>query len=182
MWSSIYEFLERYSGVSYDFSEDFQKISGNIAMIEPYQWYSGITNIMKNLQEAIDVIDEFGDNLHEDMPNKHGLKKIVATHVLRQLIANINNIKTTLNIEVRDISDYDNLENQISLLNDLIGLMIDNSLEDILHHDLYNKYEEDEDGGGFLDVLGIHENDIPNINLIITSIREDYFASLEDEE
>jgi hypothetical protein len=81
-----------------------------------------------------------------------------------------------------DISDYDNLENQISLLNDLIGLMIDNSLEDILHHDLYNKYEEDEDGGGFLDILGIHENDIPNINFIITSIREDYFASLEDEE
>jgi hypothetical protein len=60
--------------------------------------------------------------------------------------------------------------------------MIDNSLEDILHHDLYNKYEEDEDGGGFLDILGIHENDIPNINFIITSIREDYFASLEDEE
>jgi hypothetical protein len=56
MWSSIYEFLERYSGVSYDFSEDFQKISGNIAMIEPYQWYSGITNIMKNLQATKNML------------------------------------------------------------------------------------------------------------------------------
>lgn len=182
MWNDIYNFLERYSGVSYDFSEEFEKISGYTAFIEPYQWHSGITNILKDLQDALDTIEEFGDNLHEDMPNKNDLKKIIAGYVLRQLIANINSIKTILNVDVTDISNYDDLENQIGLIGDLLDMMISNSLDDILKHDLYTKYEEDEDGGGFMDVLGIHKNDITNISFTVTSIREDYFASLEDEE
>lgn len=182
MWPDIYNFLERYSGVSYDFAEEFERISGYVAFIEPYQWHSGIINILKELQEAIDTIDEYGDNLHEDMPSKNDLKKIVAGYVLRKLIANINNVKKSLNIDLTDISDYDDLENQIGLIGDLIEMLVSNSLDDILKHDLYTKYEEDEDGGGFLDVLGIHKNDIPNMSFTVTSIREDYFASLEDEE
>lgn len=181
MNQEIYDFFERYAGVSYDFDDDLANISGYKAFIEPYEWHAGITTILENLQEALDIIEEFGDNLHEDMPDKVSLKKIVASYVLRGLILNINNIKNILNIDAADISSYDDLENQIGLIGDLIDMLISNSLDDIIKHDLFDKYEEDEDGGGFVDVLGIHKNDMPNLSFTVTSLREDYFAS-EDEE
>lgn len=182
MWQDIYDFLERFSGVSYDFQEDLDNISGYKAFIEPYEWHSGIITILDNLEDALDIVDEFGDNLHEELPDKKSLKKIIASYVLGELIKNINNIKKTLNIDATDICSYDDLENQIGIIGDLIDILISNSLDDILKHDLFDKYEEDEDGGGFVDVLGIHKNDMASLSFIVTSIREDYFESLEDEE
>lgn len=182
MWQDIYNFLERYSGVSYDFSEELESISGYVAFIEPYQWHVGIMNILDELEDAIDIIDEFGDNLHEEMPNKKDLKKLLASYVLGKLVDNINYIKRNLNIDTTDICTYDDLENQIGVLGDLIDMLVSNSLDDILKHDLFTKYEEDEDGGGLVDVLGIHKNDMPSLSFIVTSIRENYFESLEDDE
>ena len=46
---------------------------------------------------------------------------------------------------------------------------------------MFNEYENDDDGGGLHDVLGISEGDIPNMSIIVTSIREDYFASLDED-
>ena len=115
------------------------------------------------------------------MPSKIDLKKIVASYVLGELIKNINNVKKNLNIDITDISSYDDLENQIAIIGDLLEILISNSLDDILKHDLFDKYEEDEDGGGFADVLGISKSDMPNLSFIVSSIREDYFASLDEE-
>ena len=182
MWQDIYDFLERFSGVSYDFQEDLDNISGYKAFIEPYEWHSGIMLILENLEEALDIVDEFGDELYEDLPNKRDLKKIIATYVLSKLIKNINDIKKVLNIEPTDICNFDDLENQIGILGALIDMLISNSLDDILKHDLFDKYEEDSDGGGFVDILGIHKNDMASLSFIVTSIREDYFASLDEDE
>lgn len=181
MDQEIYDFFERYAGVSYDFTDEFASISGYTAFIEPYEWYSEIVEILNDLQDALDVIEEFGDNLQEDMPSKIDLKKIVASYVLGELIKNINNVKKNLNIDITDISSYDDLENQIAIIGDLLEILISNSLDDILKYDLFDKYEEDEDGGGFADVLGISKSDMPNLSFIVSSIREDYFASLDEE-
>lgn len=181
MTQEIYDFFERYAGVSYDFDEDLNNISGYVAFIEPYQWHSGISEILTNLEEAIDCIDEFGDNLGDEMPSKRDLKKIVAREVLEKLFDNINNVKRNLCIEITDISSYDDLEKQVGLLGDLINMLVSNSLDEILGHDMFNEYENDDDGGGLHDILGISEGDMPNMSLIVTSIREDYFASLDED-
>lgn len=181
MWQEIYNFLERFSGVSYDFNEDLMYISGYKAFIEPYEWHSGITNILDNLEEAIDIIDQFGDELYEDLPNKKALKKLLASYVLSNLIANVNNIKRILNLDdSENICCFDDLERQIDIISELIGLLVENTIDDVLKHDLFKKHEEDEDNDSFADILGINEKDMVNLSFTVTSIRDDYFESLEE--
>lgn len=182
MWQEIFNFLERYSGVSYDFSEDFSKISGNVLFIEPYQWKVTVNSILKQLEEALDCVEEYGDNLSDEMPSKKDLKKIIASYVLGELIKNINHIKRILNIDDIDISDFDDLQHQIELLFDLVDILVNNSLDEILKNNMFEEYEDDDDGGGFVEVLGLHKNDMPNLSFTVLSIREDYFESLNEDD
>ena len=77
MWPEIYNFFEQYAGVSYNFVEDLQSLSGDAIFIETYDWQAKKDDILENLQEALDCIEEYGQYLGEDMPSKQDLKKIV---------------------------------------------------------------------------------------------------------
>lgn len=184
MWPEIYNFFEQYAGVSYNFVEDINDISGDFAFIEPYAWQSGINNILENLQDALDCINEYGQYLGEDMPSKDDLKKIVASYVLGALIKNLNDIKRTLNIDPVDINNYEDLEKQLYLVGKLVELLVTHPLDEILAEDLFNTYivEEEDDDNEFVTLLGLHENDVPNLSFTVTSLREDYFASLDEDE
>jgi hypothetical protein len=50
--------------------------------------------------------------------------------------------------------------------------------------DLFNTFtvEDEDDDNQFEEALGLNEKDIPNIFMTIQSIRDDYFASLDDDE
>lgn len=184
MWPEIYNFFEQYAGVSYNFVEDLQKLNDNLIFIEPYEWQSDKDNILENLQDALDCIEEYGQFLGEDMPNKSDLKKIVASYVLSELMKNLNSIKKTLNIEEGDISTFDELENQLFVVGMLVEMLVNNSLDTLLAENLFDTYltEEEDDDNPFVDVLGLHKNDVPNLSFTVTSIREDYFESLNEDE
>jgi hypothetical protein len=61
---------------------------------------------------------------------------------------------------------------------------VTHSLDEILAEDLFNTYivEEEDDDNEFVTLLGLHENDVPNLSFTVTSLREDYFASLDEDE
>ena len=183
MWEQIYDFFTRYSGVSYDFSSDIQGITGDVAFISPRIWSMKIELILKNLDNAIDVIDEFGDNLTDDMPSKSDLKKIVAQYVLRALLKNLNDIKQALHIDITDITGLEDYENQVELMATLLVMLVENSLDDILSKDLFETESKDdeEDDNQFVEIFGLHKNDVPNLSMTVQSIRQDYFASLDEE-
>ena len=69
MWEQIYDFFNRYAGVSYDFSSDIQAITGVVPYISPRIWSVKIDLIMKNLEDALTCIDDYGDNLTDDLPS-----------------------------------------------------------------------------------------------------------------
>ena len=179
MWSELFIWLERYSGVSYDFSEDIASIKGDIAFIDTYEWFNVISNLFDNLSEAIDVVDEFGDNLTDELPNKKKVKNMLTTYVISNLLDNVNDIKRKLNIDIVDISNSDTLIQHINIIMELIQMLSENEMDDIFKQQLFEKHEE-ENGNTFTEILNIQKDDITNMYFTVSSIQQDYFDSLDE--
>ena len=184
MLPELYAFFEKFAGVSFNFDEDFKTMGGYTIFIEPYLWQTCVNNILEDLDDILYIIDKFGDDLNDDMPTKGEAKKLIATDIIRNLIINVNDIKKILNIERTDISGYDELEQHLYTIGNLVKMLVENSLDDLLGKKLFEEYltDDEEDDNPFETVLGLHKNDIPSMSFIATSIREDYFASLEEDE
>lgn len=179
MWSELFIWLERYSGVSYDFSEDIASIKGDIAFIDTYEWFTVISNLFDNLSEAIDVVDEFGDNLTDELPNKKKVKNMLTSYVISNLLDNVNDIKRKLNIDIVDISNSDTLIQHINIIMELIQMLSENEMDDIFKQQLFEKHEE-ENGNTFTEILNIQKDDITNMYFTVSSIQQDYFDSLDE--
>ncbi len=179
MWSELFIWLERYSGVSYDFSEDIASIKGDIAFIDTYDWFNVISNLFDNLSEAIDVVDEFGDNLTDELPNKKKVKNMLTSYVISNLLDNVNDIKRKLNIDIVDISNSDTLIQHINIIMELIQMLSENEMDDIFKQQLFEKHEE-ENGNTFTEILNIQKDDITNMYFTVSSIQQDYFDSLDE--
>ena len=179
MWSELFIWLERYSGVSYDFSEDIASIKGDIAFIDTYEWFNVISNLFDNLSEAIDVVDEFGDNLTDELPNKKKVKNMLTSYVISNLLDNVNDIKRKLNIDIVDISNPDTLIQHINIIMELIQMLSENEMDDIFKQQLFEKHEE-ENGNTFTEILNIQKDDITNMYFTVSSIQQDYFDSLDE--
>ena len=179
MWSELFIWLERYSGVSYDFSEDIARIKGDIAFIDTYEWFNVISNLFDNLSEAIDVVDEFGDNLTDELPNKKKVKNMLTSYVISNLLDNVNDIKRKLNIDIVDISNSDTLIQHINIIMELIQMLSENEMDDIFKQQLFEKHEE-ENGNTFTEILNIQKDDITNMYFTVSSIQQDYFDSLDE--
>lgn len=179
MWSELFIWLERYSGVSYDFSEDIASIKGDIAFIDTYEWFNVISNLFDNLSEAIDVVDEFGDNLTDELPNKKKVINMLTSYVISNLLDNVNDIKRKLNIDIVDISNSDTLVQHINIIMELIQMLSENEMDDIFKQQLFEKHEE-ENGNTFTEILNIQKDDITNMYFTVSSIQQDYFDSLDE--
>lgn len=179
MWSELFIWLERYSGVSYDFSEDIASIKGDIAFIDTYEWFNVISNLFDNLSEAIDVVDEFGDNLTDELPNKKKVENMLTSYVISNLLDNVNDIKRKLNIDIVDISNSDTLIQHINIIMELIQMLSENEMDDIFKQQLFEKHEE-ENGNTFTEILNIQKDDITNMYFTVSSIQQDYFDSLDE--
>lgn len=185
MWSDIYNFFEQFAGVSYDFSSDIREISGDTIFIDPVRWRNTVASIINNLQDALDIIEEYSEYLGEDMPSKRNLKKIVASYVLGELTSLLNSIKGKLNIEKTDISTFDNLEQQLITISEMIEMFVNTPLDEIVSKNLFvNSFVEDEDEeDNPLEILfGLYPNDVTNLSFTISSIRDDYFTQLDEDE
>lgn len=184
MTPEIYAFFEQYAGVSFDFTEDINRIGGDVAFVEPYEWYATIMNIEQNLQIALDVVDEHWIWLTEDMPTKADIKKIVASYVLNGLWMNLNHLKQSLGIERTDINSYDDLEINIHTVGKLIEMLSLNSLDEVLSKKLFDTYltEDEDDDNPFVSVLGLDERDVPELWMTVSNIKEDYWAMHDEDE
>ena len=184
MLPELYEFFEKFAGVTFNFDDLFETIQGYTAFIEPYLWQTCINETLDGLEEALSLIEQFGDDLNDDMPTKEEAKMLIANNVISGLMKNLNDVKTILHIDKTDISGYDELQMHIYVVGNLIKMLVDNSLDDILSKKLFDELltDDDEDENPFETVLGLHRNDMPSMSFIVSSIREDYFASLEEDE
>lgn len=184
MWPEIYNFFEQFAGVSFNFVEQLSDMSGDAIFIEPYEWESKKNCILDDLQDALEYIDQYAQYLTDDMPSRKDLKKYIATFVLNELVSILNGIKRRLNIEANDITSFDDLEHQLYVVSMLSEMLVNNLLDTLLSENLFNTYivEDEEDENEFVTVLGLSQNDVPNMSFIVSSIREAYFESLNEDD
>ena len=183
-WDEIYAFFIQHTGVSYDFQPNLEEIKGDKIFLNTYVWQTYINTILDDLQDALDCIEEYGDTVPDTMPNKGAFKKLIAGYVLGGVVENLNYIKRVLNIDPSDISSYDDLEQHLYTVGKLVEMLTNNSLAEINEKHLFDTYitEDEEDDNAFVTLLGLHEKDVFNMYETIASIKEDYYASLEEEE
>lgn len=181
MLPDIYAWIEQYSGVSCDFNDDIKDVSGNVIYIDPVVWRVSISDILDNLTEAIRTIDEFGNLAPDDLPSKSDMRKIISEYVIEKLLSIVNKIKKQMSIEQVDIGRYEDLIKHVDLLSRLVEFIVQNPMEEIAKHNLFEKFDE-EHGNEYTEILNITKGDIANMHIVVTSIREDYFESLDDED
>ena len=179
-FDELYIWLEAYSGVTFDFSSDFEEIQGDAAFIEPYAWVVTISEILEQLEACVGCIEKYGDNLTDDMPSKNDLKRYVTMSVLVTVLNNLNYIKRKLNIEEVDINNFDLLVRHVETMHDLIAMLVENSIEDILNKRLFEKHEKENDDS-FYELFELNKKDIPNMSFTVNSIRDVYFETLEED-
>lgn len=180
MWEEIYLWLEQYSGVSYNFQEDVSKISDNSIFIEPYEWNVNVNDMIEKLSDVWDVIDEYGDDLPDEFPNKRSLKKFITENVIGWISGVINKVKRQLRIDQMDINDYDDLINQSIALSEFVQMMIEYPINEILEKNMFETFDE-EHSNIMTETFNISRNDISSMHVDISSIRESYFDSVDDE-
>lgn len=184
-WSLVYDWFTQHTGVSYDFSEDFESISGTAAFDSTVFWNTSIQCIMSDLEDALDAIDEFSDELIEDLPDRDDFKREFTINCVTNVVRNIDNVKRLMGITIGKISDVDNLLSQTNALKDLIIILKENSIDDIMKKDMFNKYNESHDDI-LTDTFELHPEDIPSlwdtVNSIITSDDDDEADDLTDNE
>lgn len=182
MFQELYLWLEQYTGVSYDFRDDVLKISAESIFIEPYEWSVNVKDILTKLNDVNDTIDEYGDELPDSYPDKNKLKKFITENVIGWIVDIVNSIKKQLNIEVTEISDYDDLLSQCSSLVDFIQLINNNNIKDGSITDKDFEEFNEEHNEILTETFHISKNDIPSIQATISTIKENFYDSLEEYE
>lgn len=179
MIKELATWLESYDGVSYDFTDDVRSLYDNIVFIDTFEWYNRISNIEQNLNSACDIIDTYGYALPNDLQNPNGIKKMLTSSILVDLMVCINQVKQTLGITSMTFSSFEILNVHINALRFLIELLIEYPIMTKQMLDIFNEYDEENDYI-LTEVFGISKNDIPNMQFTVSDIRQSYFDSIDE--
>lgn len=181
MLDEVYTWLEEYAGTSYDFTESMQEINGNRAFITPFDWRIGIETVLNQLDEAIDTVDEFWPMIPPTLPERTELKRLISQTTLGEIVKNINSVCSQLNIDAPEIKTIDKLKDVVITLWELIDMLVNHDLQEILKSELFEKHEEENDDS-FTNLLNIRKQDMTQLSYNVSSIRQAYFESLDDED
>lgn len=179
MWLELCIWLEKYSGVSYDFVEDFREIPKEMIFVDPYQWKVKLMNIIDRLGDVMEIIGQFKDDIPDYLPDEINMKSIITSFAVENLLFLINYAKQTLLIEETDIDSYDDLVNQIQYLTEFVSdVLIDSEVEEVQKK--FTNLDEENDNY-YTDTFGIRPADLTNMKFTVDDIRE-IMSDLDDEE
>ncbi len=181
MFDEMYTWLEEYSGTSYDFKEAIMEIDGNQPFLSPFNWRISIGLILDQLDDAMDVIDEYWKALPDTLPNRKDFKRILAEHTLRQIVNNVNGVCKQLNIDPPDIHTVDELREAVITLCELLDMLINHPIDEILKNDLYTEHEENNDDS-FSEILDVQKQDMTQLSFNVNAIRQAYYEGLDEED
>ncbi len=178
-WGIIYEWLDQKAGVSYDPNEDLNSIINDVAFTDPFFWCMKISFILDDMDTAIETVDEYHNELTEELPPREKLKKGIEENIISHLSSNINSVKQKLGLSINPITDAESVLENATTLRDLIMSLSSFTIEELQKRSWFDEYEEQTDNA-LSETLEIHKNDLVDISQTIETIREN--TSIEDED
>lgn len=174
MISEIYNWIESRSGVSYDFNQELYDIQGDTMIVSPYEFKFGYEVIILELHECVDIIDEYKDEIPDDLPEYDDLKLQFVATVLNGITNIINHVCDRLSIKRLDISTMNSLDMTVGSLCLLCEFLNENTNESIIKNHLFEKFDSDNDNI-FTQTFEIVNSDITNMTFAVDTIKEEYF-------
>lgn len=175
MLSEIYNWIESRTGVSYDFNQELVEMGDDLIFFEPEEFKIDYQQIRTELTACCRAIDEFRDQIPDDLPRYDELKRLFVATVLNGVTTTIEGILTKMNIKLITFNNMGDLDNTVDMLVALCDMFRNNSLEDITNNLMFERLNGEYDNA-FTDVLEIVPSDITNMYYVydsIVSIEED---------
>lgn len=176
MLAEIYSWIESRTGVSYDFNQELVDMSKDVIFFEPEEFRIDYQQIRTELTECCVAIDEFRDQIPDDLPRYDELKRLFVGTVLNGVTTIVGSILERLNIKLITFNAMGELDTTVNMLVELCDMFKYNSLEDITNNMLFERLNGDFDNA-FTDALEIVPSDITNMYYVYDSI-----VSGDDEE
>lgn len=173
--------IEQYSGVSYNISDNEALNDKYLPYVDPYEWKTNILMILDNLPDAIEVINTYANLIPDALPGKKEMKTLVVEDTTGRILKNIQGVLKELDLETPTIQSIDDLANVVNALGGLIELLSNTSTEDLLKNGVFEEYEEENDDI-LEEMFEIVKSDLSNMKFTVTSKHDAYFALMEDEE
>lgn len=181
MLDELYAWLESYSGASFDFDDAIRELDNLNVFIDPFNWKISIETMFDQLDDAIDVIDEFKRAIPTDMPNRKELKRLLTQNVLSSVVKNVRTVSAQINLTIEEINTLDKLKQIVQTIYELITMFVNYDINDILKRDLFGVHEENNDDS-YNELLGVSKEDLSQIAMNINAIRDSYYDALDSDE
>lgn len=180
-WEKVFSWLEQKTGVSYDLNEDISSIGGDIAFSQPFFWQMKISFILDDMNAAIEAVEDFHDELTEDLPSRSKLQKEIENEYIRKLAENVNNVKRQLGMSITQLNDGEDILVNVGGLFELISTMKVFPIDSLQTREWFDNYDEATDNV-LTDTLGLHKNDLVDIHQTIETIIESLTDDDEDDD
>ena len=82
----VYLWLESRCGASYDCNDIIQSIKqDDMVVTDPSRWLYAIRDVIDRTKEAIDVVEEYEDELPDTFPSSRRLQQLLAQDIRQEI-------------------------------------------------------------------------------------------------
>lgn len=172
-WDSLYPFIESRAAVAYDCNDEFNNLAGDNIFIDPYGWYVNYLNITDHLRSIIELLEDHGDELPDDVGTKDEAIEFVNQYFTDKFTQVISSIEKKLLMDAYIPSTIIELNTTAETLYELISIFVNNSQDDIESKEMVAKYDEKNDNI-LTETFNFHQEDAGQIYETIMAIRDIY--------
>lgn len=171
----VYLWLESRCGASYDCNDIIQSIKrDDMVVTDPSRWLYAIRDVIDRTKAAIDVVEEYEDELPDTFPSSRRLQQLLAQDIRQEIRTVISEAFKTLGLLPPDEVSVMTLSKlwvvAVSIVDIVRKLTLD-TIDEVIKEQWYDQYDEDHDEI-LSDTMEIFKQDLPNIAIAIRDVRD----------
>ena len=183
MLTEVYLWLESRSGVPYNLEDQVISLIGDEVALDPYEWMMGIRNIIDLTKDAIDVVNDYDDQIPDDLPSARKIKSMISDYArnnVRLIMANAFRVIGLIVPEAIQIAKLTTLWNMSVAMNSLVLELTENKDDEDSNQKWFEKFDDKNDNM-LTDIFNIRKQDLQMIATNIDSIRA-FHANYDDDD
>ena len=180
MDEEIYLWLESRSGETFDVDDKINSLLVNdLIVTDTDQWEFALSGILTTMNNCLNAIDEHWREIPDNLPSRTSMKNLYYGHVMNGINTILQKAFSAIGLDVpsrlSDVSviQLSSLINACNTLLDLIRALKDNTVDDLIRANWYEKYEDEHDEA-LMSQLHVARQDLANISFAIATVNEIY--------